>query len=168
MKIQAKVDASKAIRQLQQFEQALNTTMLEELSDFADELEQDTRADRDWQDDTGSAAAAITAYLAGQQDPRKNFGTAEWLQAQAIGSKRWGNPPEHYIPQIYHGQFWGAAKTARRWMVVLTSFVRYAASLEFPAMGAGGLFGASWQRGAVTFLNRTVVAIANALRKSVI
>ena len=99
----------------------------DQLERFAEELEEDTRKARDWDDDTGSGAEAITAYLVGKGEPRKNFTSPRWLQAQATGSQRYPNSPRNYYPHI---ESVDVGEDENKKVVILTNFIPYIEYLE--------------------------------------
>jgi len=116
--------------------ETIRDSVEDEMEEFARELEDNTRSRRDWLDDTGSAAAAITAYLVGRVDPRKNFENPAWRKAQDEGSQKYpGNKPENYRPHIEQIPERGGRNTK---IVILTNFVRYAEALEHGVHGYMG------------------------------
>ena len=121
-----------AVQIFEQLPQALRAALDNQLGKFAEELEEDTRNDRPWSDDTGSAADAVTAYLVGKGFPRKNFDRPNWRRAMLQGNEWTGapyrNPPKNYWPEI-HSVNVGEDKNTR--VVILTSFIKYARTLEF-------------------------------------
>lgn len=155
--------ASEGVRQLRQ---AIRDNLDEHLEIFAEEWERDTKQARDWQDDTGSAAAAITSYLVGKGDARKNFGDPAWLAAQAKGSQKYGTPPENYAP---HTEFVDVGEGRNRKVVILTNFVKYALGLELggiPATPLGGnLLQMSTDEHEMRFLTRIAFAIKDAIKE---
>jgi len=157
-------NASQGIREFGQF---LRGCIEDELEEFAEELEENTRQDRDWQDDTGSAADAITAYLVGKGDARKNFGSAAWEEAQAAGSEKYGTPPKNYAP---HVETVHVGESDHRKVVVLTNFVPYARILELgggPTGGWGGnLLQISTEGHESALIMRMVSALSKALRRA--
>jgi len=155
--------ASEGVRLLRQ---AISGQLDDQLEQFAEEWEEDTRNERDWQDDTGSAADAITAYLVGVGDSRKNFGSIAWQTAQRIGSKKYGSPPENYQPHVESIE---VGEGPHRKVVVLTNFVPYAGALEFGgrhglAPFGGQLLTMMTEAHEEHFLVRIASAIAEALR----
>lgn len=150
--------ASEGVRLLRQ---AIQDSLDEELDTFAEEWEEDTRHERDWQDDTGSAADAITAYLVGVGDPRKNFGSIAWQVAQRTGSRKYNNPPENYQP---HVEAIEVGEGPKRKVVILTNFVRYAEQLEFGLLG-GELLTTMTEAHRDHFAMRIVSAISKAIRQ---
>jgi len=148
------------------FRQALQGSLDDHLEQFAEEWEEDTRNERDWRDDTGSAADAITAYVVGIGDPRKNFGSIAWGEAQRSGSEKYGNPPRNYRP---HVEFIEVGEGLNRKVVILTNFVPYAGALEFGgrhglAPFGGNLLSIMAEMHEEHFLMRIASAITEALR----
>jgi len=125
----------KAIDIFRHLPEAVSDSVEDELEEFGRELEDNTRARRDWQDDTGSAAAAITAYLVGRVDPRKNFDDPAWRRARAEGSSKYGTPPQNYEPHVEQIPERGGKNKK---VVILTNFVRYADILEAGILGYAG------------------------------
>ncbi len=153
--------ASEGVRLLKQ---ELRGQLDSHLGQFAEEWERDTKQARDWQDDTGSAAAAITAYLVGEGDAHKNFSDPAWLAAQAGGSQKYGTPPENYRP---HVETIDVGEGRNRKVVILTNFVKYALGLELggiPATPLGGnLLEISTYEHEMRFLTRIAFAIKDAI-----
>ena len=153
--------ASEGVRLLRQ---AIRDQLDEHLDLFSEEWERNTKQARDWRDDTGSAAAAITAYLVGKGDAEKNFGDPAWQAARAAGSQKYGTSPENYEP---HTEFVDAGEGRDRKVVILTNFVRYALGLELggiPATPLGGnLLQISTDEHEMRFLTRVAFAIKDAL-----
>ncbi len=144
--------------------QSIQDALEEELDEFAEEWEEDTRNERDWQDDTGSAADAITAYQVSKGNARKNFGSIAWQIAQSIGSERYRNPPENYQPHIESVDVGEGSKTK---VVVLTNFVPYAETLEFGSntYPGGNLLTMSTEGHRDDFVMHLVSAFSKALRR---
>lgn len=116
--------------------ETIRDSVEDEMEEFSRELEDNTRNRRDWLDDTGSAAAAITAYLVGRVDPRKNFENPAWRKARAQGSQKYPrNLPENYEPHVERIGVRGGKNTK---VVILTNFVRYAPALEHGVHGYMG------------------------------
>ncbi len=116
----------------------VETSLNEHLRQFAEDVEEYTRATAHWMDDTGSARAAITGYLVDVDDYRKNFGAVEWQAAQAGKVKsRYGHKAENYRPLTQEHPTPTDDK-----VVILTTFVRYGEKLEFMPQTAGTFHGA--------------------------
>ena len=154
----------RATEGLRLLRQAIQDALEEELDDFAEEWEEDTRNERDWQDDTGSAADAITAYQVGKGNPRKNFGGIAWETARSIGSQKYKNPPENYQPHVENID---VGEGSKRKVVVLTNFVPYALTLEFGSntYPGGNLITMSTEGHRDPFVMHLVSAFSKALRK---
>jgi len=155
----------RAVDILNELPQALRESFDQELEQFAEELEEDTRNERDWQDDTGSAADAITAYLVGKGNPRKNFGSIAWQVAQRTGSKKYGNPPENYQPHVEAVE---VGEGPDRKVVILTNFVPYAEALEFGSImrSGGNLLSTMAETHKDHFVMRIISAANRAIRRA--
>ena len=154
----------RATEGLRLLRKAISDALDDELDEFAEEWEEDTRNERDWQDDTGSAADAITAYQVGKGNAQKNFGSIAWQVAQSIGSAKYRNPPENYQPHIENID---VGEGPRRKVVVLTNFVPYAETLEFGSdtYPGGNLLTMSTEGHRDNFVMHLVSAFSEALRK---
>lgn len=108
----------------------------ENLEGFAEYAEAFTREESKgyWEDDSGSARDAITAYVVERGDPEKNYGADRWSEARASGytSPVWGNPSSNFQPAAHEEEM------DEEIGVVLTNFVPYAEALENGERGVSG------------------------------
>lgn len=151
-------NASEGINELKNI---LGDVLDSELEQFAEEWEYEARQQRTWDDDTGSAAAAITGYLVGKGDYDKNFGDPQWQQARRAGGRRWPNPPENYEPRVESVE---VNESPRKKVVILTNFVPYADDLELGRLG-GELFTMMTEMFREPFATTIAISAAEAIRR---
>jgi len=110
----------------------LEPTLVEELKDFAEEWEEWAREHKTWKNDTGSAQAALTAWVIDHQDYQKNFDKEPWVSARsgkiegAYTGPPFFNTPANYNPVITEED----AGEDHALVVCLSHFVRYGPNLE--------------------------------------
>lgn len=95
---------------------------------FAEELEAAAKLESEshWDDDSGSARKALTAYVVGVMPHDKNFQDWEYAQSPGYISPVWKNLSSNFQPWVESVDLDSDAKVA----VILTHFVRYAEKLE--------------------------------------